>query len=74
MRFEDHPLFIDFAQVGERVDLVAAAVGQERAVPVHEAVDATRFLQNPVSRFQVEMVGIGQNDMDVVLPQFMGFN
>ena len=39
---EAHALLVELAQRGEREDLVAAAVGEERPVPAGEAVEARR--------------------------------
>ena len=60
MALESNSLFFDLAPVRQRMHLVAAAVGQYRALPSVEPVDATRFLQYFQSGAQVQVVGIAE--------------
>ena len=53
---------VDHPQVAERHDLEAARVGQDRAVPVHEPVEAAEPRDPLVAGSQVEVVGVGQDD------------
>ena len=58
-----HPLLGDLAAVGQAVDLVAAAVGQDGAVPLHEAVQTTGRLHHLRAGAEVEVVGVAQDDL-----------
>ena len=51
---------VDRARGGEREDLVAAGVGQDRAAPAHEVTHSAAALDDLVAGAQVEVVGVGQ--------------
>ena len=57
---EIHPLVRDLPQRRERKHLKAAAVGEYRAVPVHEFVQSARTLDQLVAGTEIEVVGVGQ--------------
>ena len=59
---ERHAVVVDDPQVAERDDLEAARVGEDRAVPVHEPVQAAEPCDALVAGPQVEVVGVGQDD------------
>src|SRR5947209_19199969 len=59
------------AQVFEAKDLIPAAVGQDGTVPCHETMQSTRLFDKIDARPQIQMVGIGQNDLGADLAQFM---
>ena len=65
---ERHALFGDLAAVGQAEHLVAAAVGQNRSLPIHEFVQPARRLQHVGAGAEVQMVSIAQDDLraDVV--------
>ena len=58
-----HALLGDFAQLGERPDLEAAGVGQERPPPGGEAVQAAHFADQLVAGPQPEVVGVAEDDL-----------
>ena len=53
---------VELAAVGEAEDLIAAGIGQDRSLPAHEAVQASRTFDQLVAGAEVEMVGIGQHE------------
>ena len=59
---ERDAVLVDDPQVAERDDLEAARVGQDRAVPVHEPMQAAEPRDPLVPGPQVEVVGVGQDD------------
>src|SRR5699024_11803076 len=63
VRTEMAPLFAQLAAVGQRKDLEAARIGQHRSLPRREAVHAARLFENLRPRTQVEVVGVGQDDL-----------
>ena len=63
MRSERHAFFGQLAQIGQRHDLKAAAIGQDRLVPVHELVQTTQP-RDPLRRgAQHQVIGIAQQDV-----------
>ena len=48
---------------GQAVDLEAAAVGEDRAVPAHEAVQAAQLGDQVVAGPQGEMIGVAEDDL-----------
>lgn len=63
MGSERDAFFFDFAAMAQRINLVAATVGQNGFVPAIKAVQTTRLLKNFYARSQVQMVSIAQNDL-----------
>ena len=55
----------DFAVFGKRENLKAAAVGEQRAFPTVEAVEATGSAEDVETGTQVEMVGVAEYDLGV---------
>ncbi len=60
---EGDTVFIDRAQLGQRHDLEPAGIGEDRAVPVHETVQAAEPGDTFRSGAQHEVVGVGQDDI-----------
>ena len=60
VRAEFHAVVAYFVELREREYLKAAAVGQYRALPVHEAVQAARFLDQIFARAHVQVVGVAE--------------
>ena len=54
---------IDAAEIGHREYLVAARVGQDRAVPVHEFVQAAMLADHPGSRPQHQVKGVTKDNL-----------
>ena len=63
VRFEFDALVPDPAEIGEAQDLVSAAVGENGALPAHEAVDAPRLLDELLAGPQVEMIRVRRGSM-----------
>ncbi len=69
MVLEADAVLRDFAQLREGEDLVAAAVGQDGAVPVHELVQPTEMPHRLHPRPHEKMVGVAEDDLRGQLPQ-----
>src|SRR5262249_39547671 len=63
VRAELHSLFRNFSQTAEAEDLKAAGIGEQRALPTHEPVQSAQVANNLVSRPQIKMIGIAQDDL-----------
>ncbi len=59
---EAHAAVADLG-AGQREHLEAAAVGQDRAVPAHEAVQAAELLDEALARPQRQVVGVGEHHL-----------
>ena len=62
VRPEGHAVIVDDAQIAERHHLEAAGVGEDRAIPVHEPVQAAEALDPLVSGAQVQVVRVREDD------------
>ena len=67
VRLERHAVGVDLARVAQAEHLEAAAVGQNGAIPGHEAVQPAQVADSLVARAKVEVVGVGQHQRR---PQF----
>ena len=62
-RAERHSLVVGARdRVPEREDLVAARVGEDRAVPAHERVQAAELRDQLLARPQVQVVRVAEQD------------
>ena len=57
---EGDPVGVDLPAVGQGKDLVPAGIGQQRARPTHELVEAAKPGDRLVAGAQVQMVGVGE--------------
>ena len=71
MRAERHTLLCDLAQIAEAEDLEPAAVRQDRAVPVHELVQAAGLADEIHARPQEEVVRVRQDDACAEIAQLV---
>ncbi len=69
---ERDPIVVHDAQVAERDDLEAAGIGEDRAVPGHEPVQAAEPLDPLVARSQVQVVRVGEDDRGADLADVVG--
>ena len=69
---EGNPFLLDLPDSRKGEYLESAAVRQDRAVPAHELVQAARFLHQGFARPQVQVVGVGQQDLGADLLHFPG--
>ena len=70
---EGDAVVVDLALLSaRREDLEAARVGQDRAVPVHEGVQAAHLGDQLVAGPQVEVVGVGQHQARAQFVQLRG--
>ena len=60
---EARPLLVDRPVVREREDLEAAGVGEDGAVPAHEAVDPAHAPERLRARPEHEVVGVREDDL-----------
>ena len=58
--------------LGEREDLVAARVGEHRARPAHERVDAADAPEQLGARAQHQVVGVAEHDLGADRAQIVG--
>ena len=56
----------------EREHLEASAVGEGRAVPVHERAESARLLDDVGAGLQIQVVGVGQNRLRAKLFHGLG--
>ena len=69
MILELNAVLRDLAQLGERENLVASAVGQERSVPVHEAMQTAKMPHYLHPWPNEKVVGVPENDLRLKLAQ-----
>ena len=62
VRAKGHAVTIDLAHVGQAKDLVAARIGQDRPVPVHELVQPAHTGYEVGAGTEKEVIGIGQDE------------
>ena len=63
MRLEHHSVFVEHPQLGERHDLKAARIGQNRLVPVHEPMQPAETVNHFGAGPEHQMIGITQQDL-----------
>jgi len=71
VRTEGRPFLGDRRQILEAEDLEAAAVGQDRSGPVHEAVETAEALDQLMAGPDEEMVGVAEDDLGPHLQQIL---
>ena len=74
VRLKPDTLFLDFVYPGEAEDLEPAAVRQNRAVPTHEFVKPAQAGDPFMSRAQVEVIRICEDDLRSHGLQIVGGN
>ena len=62
VRAEVNAVLLDFPTSGETEDLIAAAVGQDRTRPAHEAVQSTATSDEVVTGPEKEVIGVAEDD------------
>ena len=68
---EIHALLLDAAQLGQREYLESTAVGEGGACPSAEFLQTAQLVDQSVAGTEVEVVGIGQHDLAVYVPQIL---
>src|SRR6185437_14519331 len=63
MRTKAHALFAHLAQLAQAEHLEAAGVGEQGALPAHELVQPAQIPYQLVSRSQIEVIGVSQDDL-----------
>ena len=74
VRFEGRALLAQLAQVSQAEDLEAAAIGQDRPVPVHEGVQPAELLDQFRAGPQQQVIGIAEDDLCSRLAQLFWRN
>ena len=69
VRGERHAVVVHASQVGQAEDLEAARIGQDRAVPGHEPMQAAEPRDALRSGAQVEVVGVAEDHLGAGRPQ-----
>ena len=69
MRIERNTLFPDFSEFGQRKDLKASAVRQDRSVPTHKSVESAHISNQIITRAYMKMVGVGKRNLTAQIPQ-----
>ena len=64
----------DFAQLRERKNLEPAAIGENRAIPTHEVVQAAKMFDDVESRPNEQVVGVSQNNLRIQFAEFARTN
>ena len=72
MRTEFNALLTYLAQTGKTEDLVASAISQDGAFPVHKAVQSAQLADDLHSRPQIEVIIVGKDHLDAYVPQMLG--
>jgi len=60
-----HSVFGDAVDFRQTEYLIPSAVGENRSVPVHKAMQPARFFYNLLTRTQVQMIGVCENNLCV---------
>ena len=60
--FEGNSFLCDFTEFTQGKNLEAAAVRENRAIPVHELVKSAGLSNDILAGSQIEMIGVSQND------------
>ena len=62
-RSEDDALFADFSEIPQAEHLESTAVGQDRPLPLHEAMQATQVPYRTIARAEHQMEGVAEQDL-----------
>ncbi len=72
MAFKCDTILINAAQPTQRKDLKAARIGENGAIPMHELMQATQFVDEVITGAQIQMIGVGKDDGGIDLQQLLG--
>jgi hypothetical protein len=72
MRLEADALRRDFSESSKAEDLVATAIGENWARPLHETVKAVKMCDGFLSGAKHEMVGVGEDDGGIETDEVTG--
>ena len=72
MGTEFHAVLGDLAQFRQGKHLKSAGIGEDRPIPVHEGMQISRLGDEILAGTQVQVVGIGKNDLRVAVLQLVG--
>ena len=71
MGLKSGAVFAHLQQFGQGEDLEAAAVGQDRAGPVHKPVQPAKRFDDLAAGPQVQVIGIAENDLGAGLEEIL---
>ena len=74
MGIEINALLLDFSQNRQREHLESTTIGKDRAVPIHELMQAAQRLDHVLSGTNVEMIGIGKLHLTSQIAQIFSRN
>ena len=74
VRLEDDPLLAALGEVGQAHHLIAATVGEDRAAPAHEAVQAAQPIDPLGTGAQHEVIGVAKNDVSARCAYILGLH
>ena len=60
---ETDAIVVDRSRISEREDLKATRVRQDRAVPRHEAMEATQLCDEIFAGLEMKVIGVAQQDL-----------
>ena len=66
-------VIVQLALMGQAENLKAARIGQDGAVPAHKAVETAKLLHQFMAGAQIEMIGIGQDQLRTSLGEIARF-
>ncbi len=72
MGLEGDAVFVELSQLGQRHDLIAAGIGEDRAVPVHETMQSPELGDALGAGAEHQMIGVGENDVGAGLAHVLG--
>ena len=72
MILEMDSLGCELAQFCQRKNLVTAAVGQDRSIPIHKTVQPAKVSEHIEPRPHIQVVSVSQNDLCIEFVQFTG--
>src|ERR1700730_13535124 len=69
VRTKGNAIVVEMSPALQAENLKAAGVGKNGSLPGHEFVNSARGLDRRASRPQPQMIGVGENDLRLRLPQ-----
>lgn len=64
-----HPIGLDLSELGQTKNLKTSGISQNRPLPIHKFMEATRSLHQLVPWTKIEMVGVPKNNFGTALHQ-----
>ena len=74
VRSKTNSLLGDLAELCQGENLKSAAIGENRAIPIHKLADTAHVADESITRTEVQMVGVGKLDLTVKLAELHRVN